>query len=537
MDGRGEVPSPVEVSSETCPAERGVIPRAARRDRAAGLHLTVRLDAGALRLWHLRLVERLAERLGRGLNVALEPGGAGAANAERLFRLETLVHALPRPGLATPLAPEALSPFAGRGGAPADLVLDLCGAPRDGERPGGRAAWRLDFDGAPGEAGLLAAVFAGRTPVASVREGQRVVATARLGTEMQSVALGAFENYLARTITLVVASLDGAASCAIPGEATPPVSPPGSFDPGRASLGARAVEILGRKAARRLHDLVCYSSHWRIGWRKLDGPDLVDLRRHPDSGWTDLPDDGRRFYADPFPLVHGDGLTVFMEEFEHRQGKGIISAVDFGPEGPLGRPEPVLDLDCHLSYPFVFARDGAVWMIPETCGRGRIELYRATDFPRGWVREAVLIDGAVASDATLVERDGRWWMFATVQDGGCYSDALHVWSAPDFRGPWTPHPRNPVLIDVASARPAGHFVERGGALFRPVQDCRRGYGYALGLARVLRLDDDGFEQVVETTLGAGPRWRGRRMHTLNAAGGFEFIDGSGRAGGPPWRRS
>ena len=33
---------------------------------------------------------------------------------------------------------------------------------------------------------------------------------------------------------------------------------------------------------------------------------------------------------------------------------------------------------------------------------------------------------------------------ATVQDGGgSYSDALHVWSAPDLRGPWTPHRRNP----------------------------------------------------------------------------------------------
>jgi hypothetical protein len=56
-----------------------------------------------------------------------------------------------------------------------------------------------------------------------------------------------------------------------------------------------------------------------------------------------------------------------------------------------------------------------------------------------------------------------------------------------------------------------------------------GYGNALGLARITRLDDDGFEQVIEATLRAGPVWLGRRLHTLNSAGDLEFIDGSGVA--------
>ena len=73
---------------------------------------------------------------------------------------------------------------------------------------------------------------------------------------------------------------------------------------------------------------------------------------------------------------------------------------------------------------------------------------------------------------------------------------------------------------------------RDGVLMRPVQDCRVEYGHALGLARILRLDHEGYEQVVETTLHAGPRWPGHLLHTLNAAGGFEFIDGSGRARRP-----
>ena len=117
---------------------------------------------------------------------------------------------------------------------------------------------------------------------------------------------------------------------------------------------------------------------------------------------------------------------------------------------------------------------------------------------------------------------------------GSFSDCLHLWSAPDFRGPFTPHARNPVLIDIGSARPAGRIVARGGALIRPVQDCRNGYGEALALARIDRLDDEGYAQSVETVLRAGEHFAGVRLHTLNSTAAFEFIDGSARAA--RWRK-
>ncbi|TGT23202.1 formyl transferase, partial [Mesorhizobium sp. M4B.F.Ca.ET.172.01.1.1] len=169
-----------------------------------------------------------------------------------------------------------------------------------------------------------------------------------------------------------------------------------------------------------------------------------------------------------------------------------------------------LELPYHLSYPFVFERDGEMWMVPESSANRTVDLYRATAFPGGWVKETTLLSDIVASDATLVEHGGRWWMFATVRDGGgAFSDQLHLWSAPDFRGPWTAHPKNPVLIDIATARPAGRMVSRNGQLLRPVQDCRRSYGAALGIARVTQLDEAGFEQVVETILNPGTGWAGR----------------------------
>jgi hypothetical protein len=292
-------------------------------------------------------------------------------------------------------------------------------------------------------------------------------------------------------------------------------------------MAQRGTKLLARAVLREVYRLGYHTPHWCVGWRKLDGPDILTLRSLPEQQWRVLADDNRRFYADPFPVEHDGRVVVFVEEFPHRTGKGVISAVSFDAIGPVGRPEPVLELPYHLSYPFVFAADGAWWMIPESCAAESVELFRATDFPRGWVKERTLLRNVVASDATLFQDAGRWWMAATVRDrGGSYSDALHLWSAPHFSGPWTPHAKNPVLVDIASARPAGRIVERDGILWRPVQDCRRSYGAALGLARITRLDDQGFEQEVEAILTPGTSWPGRRLHTLNQAGGFEFIDGS-----------
>ena len=295
--------------------------------------------------------------------------------------------------------------------------------------------------------------------------------------------------------------------------------------------------MLARSVASRLYRLCYNAPHWRTGWRRLAGPDLFDLGHHPDTGWNTLPDDGRRFYADPFPLAFAGSTHVFVEEFPHATGKAIISAVRFGPDGPEGTPVPVLEEPYHLSYPFVFERDGEAWMVPESSAAGSVDLYRATRYPGGWVKEATLLSGVVASDATLLEQGGRWWIFATLRDAvpeapagsGSYHDALCLWSAPNFRGPYTPHPANPVLIDPATARPAGRIVERGGRLIRPVQDCATGYGRALGLARIDRLDPEGFSQTLIGRIEPGPAWPGSRLHTVNTGGGIECIDGSARA--------
>lgn len=496
----------------------------------ATLHIEVRLDGGNVREFHRLLLMLLARAPGVSISVDARPAdNMRIPGADALFQLETLIHGLADRGAAGRIDVGDLEKTCATGKASADLVIDLCG---DAVSNTGRV-WRVSYNGATGDDALLASILEGATPVVTISEGERIISSGRLGSDNGGITVAAFGDMLARVATLVAAAAKGAAASPLP-------SLPGDAGEriGTAPSAMGMTRIAAKQAARRIvqiiYRLCCNAPHWKVGWRdRAGGPDLLALRTHPDAGWRVLPDDGRRFYADPFPIEHKGRMFLFVEDFPHRTAKGVISAVEFGSEGPVGRPESVLELPFHLSYPFVFEAEGEMWMIPESSSNGTVDLYRATAFPRGWVREATLLSGLEASDATLARHGDRWWMFATVREaGGAFSDSLHLWSAPDFRGPWTPHPGNPVLVDIVSARPAGRMVYRDGILLRPVQDCRAGYGAALGIARVLRLDETGFEQVIEVIIGPGPLWPGRKLHTLNGAGDLEFIDGS--AISPRW---
>lgn len=293
---------------------------------------------------------------------------------------------------------------------------------------------------------------------------------------------------------------------------------------------------VANRAVHRAYATLFRTPHWRVGWRRLDGPDLWASASLGGTQWQTLPDPGVRFFADPIAFTHAGRTVLFVEDFDHARQKGVISAVAFAATGPSGPACCVLEEPWHLSYPFVIEADGAVWMIPESCANREIALYRADPFPTRWIKETTLIRDVRAVDSTVVTHDGRYWLLTTLESAPDRFSDLHLFSAPRLTGPWRPHRLNPVLRDARAARSAGPIVTRGDRLWRPVQDCGERYGAALGLAEITRMDDDGYRQVVRTTLAPCPEWPGRRLHTLSQAGGFEFIDGSANVLRWPVRR-
>jgi hypothetical protein len=479
------------------------------------LRIAVVVDPYAVRRWQGLIRDRLLA----GADVRFRTGRPSAplpGAVSGLLALEKLVTWRGRDALFDRI--DATADAWWSDGDAVDLVIYLDGGEtasgsRDGVRP--------VYDGSPLELALISALLAGRMPEIAVvdeRDGS-TLAVGRPSSENGGGLTGGLDAVLSRTIVLVE-SLVSPPRRPVPGP--PPVL--------RRHCAPQPIRVLlegvARSAAYSAYKLCMYTPHWRIGWRRHDGPGVFERLDLDGPTWSTLPDPGHRFYADPFPVVWQGREAIFFEDLDHRVGKGIISAAEL-IDGTPRVPTAALEEPWHLSYPFLIEDEGHLYMLPEASLSGKVTLYRCVDFPARWEPCATLLSGLEAADATVFRHGGRYWMFAVTRDGrGGYSDTLRVWHAPALFGPWEEHGLRPVRIDASSARPAGGVVARGGALWRPFQDCADGYGKALGLARIDRLDPDHFDETVVTRLRPGPNWPGRRIHTLSRWGVLECIDGS-----------
>jgi hypothetical protein len=238
-----------------------------------------------------------------------------------------------------------------------------------------------------------------------------------------------------------------------------------------------------------------------------------------------LPNPAGRYLADPFPIEVGGHHFIFVEDYSHAARRGAISVFEAGPGDAWSPPRRVLESEHHLSYPFVFQHEGEIYMLPETGEAGRIELHRAVEFPYTWRREWVLLDGLTAFDATLHIEDGTFWLFANVVEGPEDRGQLCLFSSQSLDGLWRPHPRNPVVSDPGTARPAGRLFKREGLLIRPSQDCSRGYGEAVVLNRVDALSASEYRETPVERIE--PNWlRGiEGTHTYTFDSRYECFDG------------
>lgn len=424
--------------------------------------------------------------------------------------------------LARPAAP--LPEAAVQGGH--DLTIDLTGRSARGHAP----VLTVDFDGQRDlAAGLSAMLAGGLQPELVARLNGVAVAAARpmLGDK---VWLGrAASDLLAGAVTLIEMCVARFAA----GKLLPlsePVATASQRD-GR-DLGWRYLPHLaaglGRRALSRIGGRPFY---WRTAHRLIDGPGLAEGQDAPASGspFTELADDGKRFYADPFVFEWQDRLYLFVEEYPYALGRGVIAVAECRADGSMEPPRTVLEGPHHLSYPQVFAHDGEVYMIPESSSGNELVLYRAEHFPHAWVREAVLVAGRKLNDMTLLIRDDRFWLIGTEQRGaGSASDTMVVYSAMALAGPWSPHAMNPILIDRRAARPGGPFiVGADGRTFLPLQDGTQVYGGGLGIAELLVLSDDEVQFGPVRPLAPGAAWARKGIHTLSRSGRLEVIDSCG----------
>jgi hypothetical protein len=290
---------------------------------------------------------------------------------------------------------------------------------------------------------------------------------------------------------------------------------------GHVPAGILRLGVIGRHALTSAEALLRHSE-WTIGIARRPIGASLGVDPPPPVSW--LPHRPGHFAADPFGRQDGDRIHVLFEDFDQRRGRGSIGATTVDASGTWSDPEIVLDTGSHASYPYLFDAEGATWMVPETSDLAQVQLYRALEFPRRWTLEATLLRDEQVSDATILSRDGRWWLFGTSRGRGV-DEALRIWHAPSVTGPWSLHALDPVKIDAASARPGGTPFEVDGVLYRPAQDCSRRYGGRLTISRVDALDERRFAETPVRTLEPIAPYRDG-LHTLSAAGASTLVDGN-----------
>ncbi|MFN8411091.1 MAG: hypothetical protein U0Z26_01750 [Anaerolineales bacterium] len=233
-----------------------------------------------------------------------------------------------------------------------------------------------------------------------------------------------------------------------------------------------------------------------------------------------------RIWADPF-LMEREGQTyLFIEEMLFKTHRGTINYLKLDKEGNILENQVVLSRPYHLSYPFTFEHRGELYMIPETGGNQAIELYRCTRFPDQWEFQKTIMGDIRAVDTTLVEHAGRWWLFVTIAaENNTTWDTLHLFYADDpLTDTWTPHPLNPVSLDVRNARMAGRIFRHDGGLVRPSQDSSHRYGYALNFNRITTLTPTEYAETRIDRLEPPAGTNIIAVHTFNYSQNWTALD-------------
>lgn len=234
-----------------------------------------------------------------------------------------------------------------------------------------------------------------------------------------------------------------------------------------------------------------------------------------------------RFWADPHIVFKDEEYHVFIEELPYSTGKGHISVMQIKTDGTWTEPVKVINKPYHLSYPFVFEYQDELYMIPESMANETVELYKCQEFPHQWEFCMNLMEGVKAADATVLYRDGKWWLFANMVEveGAPISDELFLYSSDELLSTdWKRHPASPVVSDVKSARPAGRIFEQNGKLYRPSQNCSHRYGYGFNLCEIKILNDDDYKEEIVTSVK--PDWEPDVLatHTFSHEGKLSMID-------------
>lgn len=277
----------------------------------------------------------------------------------------------------------------------------------------------------------------------------------------------------------------------------------------------------------------CYVKQWNIGLARYDVKDIIESKGL-NTNWHWLTNTNTtRFFADPFVTKGPDNTVhVIYEDFKYEDQYGKISVTILDEDFNEVRTQNLLDTKSHLSYPYIFHRDGKTFVMPENSKDGELCYFEYDFTTASLINKETVFRRLPLLDSTILYHDGKFWLFATKR-GPNSNDELFIYHAPHWSGPYTEHQANPVKKTPIGTRPAGDFIKYKGEVYRPTQNCGPYYGKSVILNRITKLTESTFEE--EPFFELKPPCRSKynfAIHTINFSDDVIVIDGLRRIFAP-----
>lgn len=250
-----------------------------------------------------------------------------------------------------------------------------------------------------------------------------------------------------------------------------------------------------------------------------DGIDSLEFK------WIPI-DDKARFLADPFIIRKSNGeVILFCEDFHYMEQYGKISVFILNDQFEPLHGKVILDTGSHLSYPAVYQFDGQYFIIPESGMAKELVAHEFNLETLNIVSSRVIYKDEALLDATILAKENDYWILATHRGTGSNSE-LYLYHAENWQGDYQQIGQNPVANDLSGSRPAGHFFEVDGKIYRPTQNSSEYYGKSIIIKELEVITKSEFREKTKKELNPDVKSRYNiAIHTINFSNGVIVVDG------------
>lgn len=266
-----------------------------------------------------------------------------------------------------------------------------------------------------------------------------------------------------------------------------------------------------------------YVTTWEIYYRKIDNGSLLDDNSEPFVRY-DIPKD--YWGADPLLFEYNGEIYFFFELWDNKKKKGSIACSTL-KDGKTSDYKIVLELDIHLSFPFIFEHNKNIYMIPETGSTHNVRLFKTKTFPYEWVEEKVLVDNVESSDNIVYQSDKGLVLLTSIKNPSpstCFNRAYLLDEDLNVIKTLYDSPVNNYGI-----RNAGQLFKWNDKLIRPGQDCS-GDNYGIGIVMFdYDINSDQYNEaclknIKVNDINIANRRAYSGIHTYSLSSKYEIID-------------